>query len=456
MRALIYVRISRDPSGQELGVQRQEQKCRELADREGLTVSHVLVDNDTSAYSGKPRPGWEEALNLVKNGRVDVLVSWAVDRMIRHPRDLETLVDVLEGSGTKIRTVTGSEFDLTTSEGRMQARMMGSIARFESERKSERLKAKATQLAEAGKVGGGGHRPFGFESDRTTIREEEAEAIRWASTEVLAGASLRQVCARMPLPTVKGGPWKPTTLRRVLTAPRTAGLREHQGEVVGEAEWDAIIESITRDRLVNVLTDPRRRTNKPGSQRYLLTGGLAVDRFERPLIARPRADGVKCYIATPEPGKPGLRIEAAPVDKIVLDTVRTLLRDGVAHYEPSDADDAETIEMIQSLEAELDELARMRGQAEISHTEWTAARGPLSKRLEVLRGSLGAVERPLDLDDVRERWEGLSVDEMRRVVSAYVESVTVLPAARGKYTPVRERVALTLRVERDLVPAVLR
>ena len=40
------------------------------------------------------------------------------------------------------------------------------------------------------------------------------------------------------------------------------GLREHNGEIVGEAAWPAIIDHATHDRLVGLLDDPSRRREK--------------------------------------------------------------------------------------------------------------------------------------------------------------------------------------------------
>ncbi|MBA3489531.1 MAG: recombinase family protein, partial [Longispora sp.] len=57
-RAGIYVRISQDREGAGLGVARQETDCRALCERLGWTVVDVYADNDTSAYSGAPRPQW--------------------------------------------------------------------------------------------------------------------------------------------------------------------------------------------------------------------------------------------------------------------------------------------------------------------------------------------------------------------------------------------------------------
>jgi site-specific DNA recombinase len=53
----------------------------------------------------------------------------------------------------------------------------------------------------------------------------------------------------------------------VLVSPRIAGLREHNGEVVGEAVWPAIIDRATDDRLVGLLDHPSRRRENFGRPR---------------------------------------------------------------------------------------------------------------------------------------------------------------------------------------------
>ncbi|MDR0365981.1 MAG: hypothetical protein LBH68_04020, partial [Bifidobacteriaceae bacterium] len=49
-RAVVYVRISDDPSGSERGVDRQEADCGSLADGLGLVVVEVFRENDVSAF----------------------------------------------------------------------------------------------------------------------------------------------------------------------------------------------------------------------------------------------------------------------------------------------------------------------------------------------------------------------------------------------------------------------
>lgn len=48
--AAIYARISSDPEGDRLGVTRQVDDCRAMAERRGWPVAEVYVDDDVSAY----------------------------------------------------------------------------------------------------------------------------------------------------------------------------------------------------------------------------------------------------------------------------------------------------------------------------------------------------------------------------------------------------------------------
>src|SRR5690625_3774762 len=91
-QAAIYVRISRDREGAGLGVDRQENDCRDLAARLGWTIVATYTDNDLSAYSGKPRPGYLAMLEDVKAGRVNAILAWHTDRLHRKNAELEEFV----------------------------------------------------------------------------------------------------------------------------------------------------------------------------------------------------------------------------------------------------------------------------------------------------------------------------------------------------------------------------
>jgi hypothetical protein len=67
-RAGVYVRISSDPDGTALGVERQKADCQELVRTKGWRVDGLYEDNDVSATRGKPRPGHQR---LLADGRRD-------------------------------------------------------------------------------------------------------------------------------------------------------------------------------------------------------------------------------------------------------------------------------------------------------------------------------------------------------------------------------------------------
>jgi DNA invertase Pin-like site-specific DNA recombinase len=83
--AAIYCRISRDRHGDLLGVERQERACRELVERRGWTVYDVYTDDDLSAFSGRRRDRYEQMLDDVKAGAIDVIVALHPDRLHRRP-----------------------------------------------------------------------------------------------------------------------------------------------------------------------------------------------------------------------------------------------------------------------------------------------------------------------------------------------------------------------------------
>jgi len=83
--AAVYARISADQGGQGLGVQRQLEDCRKLATDRGWVIGAEYVDNDISAYSGKPRPSYARMIADLKAGARDGLIVYNLDRLHRRP-----------------------------------------------------------------------------------------------------------------------------------------------------------------------------------------------------------------------------------------------------------------------------------------------------------------------------------------------------------------------------------
>src|SRR6185437_14807631 len=120
-RAVIYVRISRDKRrgslDEGLGVQAQEEQCRDLAARLGYLLIAVFCDNDVSAFSGRPRPQYLKMLEVLRAGGADVVLVWHTDRLHRSNIELEDYINVVEPHEIATETVTAGMIDLNTPIG---------------------------------------------------------------------------------------------------------------------------------------------------------------------------------------------------------------------------------------------------------------------------------------------------------------------------------------------------
>jgi DNA invertase Pin-like site-specific DNA recombinase len=248
----IYCRISyvkRDGKVETLGVDRQEPPCRALVERLGGIVADVYVDNDISAYSGKRRPSYERMLGAAQMGAIDGIVAWHPDRLTRQPSENERLISLAESCGTKLATAQAGECDLSTASGRLTFRLLGNIARYESEHKAARIMLKNDQMAQAGEPAPA-PRSFGYEPGGMVVRESEATIIREAVKRLRAGESMGAIVRdfrdrgitgagnkRFP----GGKPFTTTSLRNVLINPRIAGIRVLRGQEAGPGAWPTII-----------------------------------------------------------------------------------------------------------------------------------------------------------------------------------------------------------------------
>lgn len=253
-----------------------------MARRNGWQVAGPpYIDNDISAYSGKPRPQYAALMAAVEAGDVDVVLAWDPDRLHRSPAELEDFISAVDRAGVAVVTVQAGAVDLSNANGRLIARMLGNIARHESEHKSERVRRALEQNATVGRSHG--RQAYGWTRERRpdgTVREvvvpAEAAVVRRIAAELLSGESLRAVTAGLNadgVPTPTGiAAWHKNMVRALVLRERNAGLRVHRGQVVGEGAWDPILDRGRWEQVRAVLSDPTRRTSTGSTAAHLLSG----------------------------------------------------------------------------------------------------------------------------------------------------------------------------------------
>jgi len=439
MRATVYARISSDRTGAGLGVQAQEADCRALAATLGATVVSIHTDNDISAYSGKPRPGYRALLADVRSGAVDAVLVWHTDRLHRSPRELEDYISACEPGNVATHTVKAGPLDLSTPSGRLVARQLGSVARYEVEHAVERMQRAKKRSAEAGTWKGGG-RPFGYEPDGVTIREPEAQLVRSGVDALLAGASVRSVSRDWNAAgstTTTGRPWSLHAPRRVILRPRNAGLMEHRGQIVGPACWPAILEVEQWRTVARLLTEPSRRTNPGPSTRKWLGSGI----YRCGVCAGPvRATSSKGAAAYRCPSGHVVRgqndldsyVEAVVAGRLRRDDAADLLRPPTSAFDMQAAE-ARAVE----LRHRLNQLAAVFAEGDIDAEQLAAGTRSLNTDLDRVRADIDAAYSGTVLDglgnspDPGAAWLDAPLDRKRAVLDALIR-VTVHKTRGGR------------------------
>ncbi len=431
-----------------MGVARQIEDCERLAERKGWRVVEQYVDDDVSAWSGRKRPQYVRSLEDLEAGTIDGLLVYDLDRLHRQPSELESFIELCGRLRlTNVASVSG-DIDLTTADGQFQARILGAVAKKESDDKSRRIRRKHAEIAAKGKVSGGGSRPYGYEADKLTVRPAEAAVVADCAKRLLAGEPLRSIARDLnerAVPSASGGLWSPQSLRRMLASPRVSGQRAHHGEIVANAEWPALISVEDGAAIRALLANPERRTNKT-ARRYLLGGILACSHCGERLVARPRAGGQRRYACAKGPGFSGCGktyINADQVEAFVMEAALHRLDSPELQRSQErrqrEAPDAQRWwKEAEQAQAQLDELAAAYGQRQFSMQEWMAARKPIEQRLTAARKQLAKVSRTNVLDDylgnsekLRAEWDALDLSQQHALVATVVDSVVVGPGRQG-------------------------
>ena len=278
---------------------------------------------------------------LAELDRYDAVVYWKTDRLVRRLTQFNRVLEACEEHDVRLVSVV-DPIDTSTPILKGVASLMASMGEQESANISTRIK----RLHEANALDGkpsGHRRAFGYELDGLTVVSREAKAIRRARDRILRGDTMTAICNDWNANGVKptsAPAWRVSTFKRMITGPRIAGLRQHQGEVVAKATWPAIISPADRDRLLAILGDPAtRKRGRP--RRTYFTGLLRCGRCEAVLRSSVKDSGLRRWSCRRVPGDDThcghLDVRADHVDDLVEQAIlyrldspalaRTLKRD---------------------------------------------------------------------------------------------------------------------------------
>ncbi|SFU07189.1 Site-specific DNA recombinase [Geodermatophilus amargosae] len=451
LRAVIYTRVSSDPNDRGRSVEEQGADCRRWVEREGWELAAVYTDNDRSAsqYARKGRPDWQRLMEDLARGRIDVLVAWEISRTTRDRMVWAALVESCIERNVKL-CIDGRLHDLADPDDAFHLDMASSLAVRESSVTRKRVlravRANADKGRPHGKLLYGYRRIY---DDRTGELVEQvpdpvtAEVVREAARRVLGGETpyaVAQDYNRRGVPAPRGSErgWDLTQVKRLCINPGYAGKRVHQGKVVGDAAWPAIISEADHLQLVAKLGDPARRSQRDSAIKHLLSG-IAVCGVCGGRMRVQKNRGFLAYLCVD-----GFHVSRREddVDAYVTElTLRRLERPDLADLMASEPD-ADTA-------AALAEAARLRAKLDEWYVAGTQKDGPSPMAVARVEAELlpqieAAEKRALPpftsplvsevaSSEARDRWEKLPITAKREVISTLM-MIRIMPSTRGRRT----------------------
>ena len=134
-KAAIYCRVSTADQSCE----RQERDLRAYAKKAGWRVAGVWKETASGAKDSRQQR--QEILALAQARKLDVILVTELTRWGRSTIDLIHTLQQLQSWGVSLIAQSGLQFDLGTSQGKLMASIMASLAEFESDLIRERVKS---------------------------------------------------------------------------------------------------------------------------------------------------------------------------------------------------------------------------------------------------------------------------------------------------------------------------
>jgi len=446
----------------------------------------LYIDQDRSASNpAKPREAFRRLMDDIEAGKLMEVISRSDERFLRSPIERELSINLLVGKDMPVYYTHDAYNDLTTSGGRMQARIKAAVNRQEVERLAERRNLGELERVKRG-MAATTPAPFGLahSKDRSTYHHvtEETKVILEAVDYLIdiEGSTLAEVARRWNAAGITnrlGNPWRWRAVKDVLLNPAMIGRRAYQRHTylyetktkpveswkaeTTPGNWTPVIDPTRYETLKLMLTATRQKVGN--AARHLGAGvyECGVGTEHKPLRSRigtQKGQKIRYYGCHGDRcGEVHAHVKADVVDAYVVEQLKVYLRDPKQFDAFSAATADQTAKAVAEpahvaaarqrhvLEGRRAELAEAFALGRISLSVLVDAEERITKELS----GLAITDLPVpDLERseipwtvIEEQWDGLEISAKKKALKRVFPTIRVFPAlaqsqGRGKfYTP---------------------
>src|SRR6516162_1450467 len=316
---------------------------------EGWRLVKTHYDDGGVSGASMERPALQQLLGDIRQGLIEVVVVYKVDRLTRTLADFAKMVELFDAHQVSFVAVT-QHFNTATSMGRLTLNVLLSFAQFEREVRAERIRDKIAASRRRG-IWMGGVVPLGYDlrEQRLVINPAEAEVVRQIFRRYLDLGCVRLLKEELDRRGVvsksrssanglsqKGYPFSRGALYVVLSNPVYIGEVRHRGvrhpgqhqPIIDRDLWDKVQqrlhENTKRRRLRAVKVDPSPLAGKlldPSGAGLTPSHARKGERRYRYYISRGLTIGAAHRVHD------GWRLPAAEIERTVASAAQQLLTD---------------------------------------------------------------------------------------------------------------------------------
>ena len=193
IKCFVYARVSTDEQnlGNYNSVESQIDICKHYIEIQKEKDWRFIDSYTDPGFSGKnlDKPGIQRLISDIKLKKIDVVIVYKIERLVRSIKDFYMLWDLFEEHNVTFVSAT-QQFDSSNAMGKLMFNVLLSFAQFERENTSEKTRDKMQQRARLGKWHGGLF-PLGYDYNKDTkklvINKNESIIIKRIFSQILEG-----------------------------------------------------------------------------------------------------------------------------------------------------------------------------------------------------------------------------------------------------------------------------
>jgi site-specific DNA recombinase len=443
-RAAVYARVSQDNEETGRSVREQETEAREICERQGWDVTEVYTDNDRSAsrFATKDRPEWRRLLRGLDSGGFDIIVLWEPSRGSRDLGDWIGFLDRCRNRGILIHVVSHRHtYDMAVSRDWKTLAEDGVSSAHESNQTSDRVRRGKADMARNGMPDGrvtfGYQRSYKIRKNKLVVDEQQpdrdtAPIVREVFERIVRGDPISVIAADLGMTRNR--------VRRIATNKAFIGIRHYRGED-HRATWPALVTEDQFYAAARVLSDPIRKTTRPGRAKHLLSYLATCAVCDAKLTVVPR--GRKQSYVCPSPAAHvGVRVDWAE-EYVTAVVVERLSQPDIveAVFASDDAAVLEARGEAERLRGRLREAVDMAATGDLSMSSLGRLEATLQPQIEAADKRATTAATPPQLralldpaGDIAARWDALTVAARKDILRVLFVAIRV-HSAKGRGRP---------------------